>query len=80
MKAVPTSDAVPDRPRRAVVLVDDPSIVVVESPDTADLGAVYDALELLVKWAVRARNGVRQAKQDAQTGRAAADGAGGDLT
>jgi|GEM_PF-5477407 len=45
----------PCRRRHAAVVVEDPHIVVVEGPTTADPGAVHDALELLVKWAVRAR-------------------------
>lgn len=35
-------------------VVTDPRITVVESADTADPAALNDALELLVKWAVRA--------------------------
>ena len=42
------------RRRSAVVVIEDPRIVVVESATVANPAAVDGALELLVKWAVRA--------------------------
>lgn len=39
--------------RNAAVVVADPHITVVESAEAADPAAPNDALELLVKWAVR---------------------------
>lgn len=45
-------DPAPKRPTAAVVV--DPGIVVVESPETANRADLDDALDLLVKWAVRA--------------------------
>jgi len=80
MKAVAASDAVLDRPRHAAAVVEDPRIVVVESPGTADPGAVHAALELLVKWAVRTHKGLKPAMEGAQTVADFADGDAGDST
>jgi hypothetical protein len=54
MKIVPLLDAGGRRTRRAAVVVEHPLLRVVEVEETADPGAVSDALEVLVKWAVRA--------------------------
>ena len=54
MKTAPAAKAPPRRTRDAAVTIEDPRITVVESPNEADPGAIQDALELLVKWAVRA--------------------------
>ena len=53
--------------RTARVVVADPRIVVVESPEAADPTALDDALELLVKWAVRAHKRGRPAATEAPT-------------
>jgi hypothetical protein len=53
MKAVPPVDAAHRQARRAAVIVEDPLLVVIEGEDAADPGAIADALELIVKWAVR---------------------------
>ena len=81
MRAAPAVDA-RSRPsrRNAAVVVEDPRLVVVESPGTADPDAVHDALEMLVKWAVRAHQGRKPAMHDAQTIAASADENAGDLT
>ena len=56
MKAARSLNVIPDRSRRAIaIVIADPHLVVAESPDAADPDAIGDALELLVKWAVRAR-------------------------
>ena len=52
---VATAANIHHRTRRAAVVIADPRITVVESTETADRAALDDALELLVKWAVRAR-------------------------
>jgi hypothetical protein len=80
MKAVPVSEADRGRRRNAAVIVEDPSLVVVEGPGTADPGAARDALELLVKWAVRAHKGPEQAMDDAQTIAASAGENAGEST
>lgn len=54
MKAVPPVDAAHRKARRAAVIVEDPLLVVIEGEDAADPGAIADALELVVRWAVRA--------------------------
>jgi hypothetical protein len=76
----PSPDAPLDRSRHAAVIVEHPRLVVVESPGTADPGAVYGALELLVKWAVRAHQGRKPAMQDSQPIAASAAENAGDLT
>ncbi len=80
MQAVPAPDAVLDRPRRAAAIVENPRIVVVESPDTADPDAVRGALELLVKWVVRAHQGREQAMGESTPTAAIADEDSGDST
>jgi len=55
-RLTPMSDADCKRSRRnAAVVITDPHIVVVESATMADPAALDDALEFVVKWAVRAR-------------------------
>ena len=54
MRAVSQTQAVHREARRAAVVVEHPLLRVVEVEETADPGAVADALEVLVKWAVRA--------------------------
>ena len=54
MRAAPSTDAAPRHARHAAVVVEHPLLRVIESEDAADPGAIADALELLVKWAVRA--------------------------
>lgn len=54
MKAATPIEAFHREPRRVAEIVANPRIVVVDSEETADPGAVADALEVLVKWAVRA--------------------------
>jgi hypothetical protein len=80
MRAAPAVDA-RSRPsrRNAAVVVEDPRLVVVESPCSADPDAIHDALEMLVKWAVRAHRGPEQAMDDAQTIAASAAENAGDL-
>lgn len=53
--------------RNAAVVVTDPHIVVVESATVADPAAFDDALELLVRWAVRARGRWHPVEAKAQT-------------
>ena len=50
------------------ILVTDPRIAVVESPEAADPAALDAALELLVKWAVRAHGRGHLAANQAPTG------------
>ncbi len=76
----PVLDTVPDRPRHAAIVVEHPRILVVESPGSADPDAVQGALELLVKWAVRARQCREQAMGEARPIAASADGNAGDST
>jgi hypothetical protein len=55
MKVTPAPEVLGERTRlNAAVVVEDPRIVVVESQETADPGAIADALEMIVRWAVRA--------------------------
>ena len=54
MKAVLPIEAIHREARRAPLVVEAPLLRVTESEETADPGAIADALELLVKWAVRA--------------------------
>jgi hypothetical protein len=54
MKAAPATDAAPRHARHAPVVVEHPLLRVIESEGPADPGAIADALELIVKWAVRA--------------------------
>ncbi len=49
------------------VLVVDPDIIVVESPEAADPTALDDALELFVRWAVRAHKHGRPAATETPT-------------
>ena len=49
------------------VLVTDPLITVVESPEVADPAALDDALVLLVKWAVGAHKRAHPAATEAPT-------------
>jgi hypothetical protein len=67
MTAVPMPNAVPPCARRAAAVIEDPRLEVVEAPGTADSAAVQDALELLVKWAVRAHQRGRLAVDDVAT-------------
>jgi len=53
MKVVGMQDAGCGRTRHAPVVVEHPRFTVVESAAATDTGAMRDALELLVKWAVR---------------------------
>jgi hypothetical protein len=77
---LPAPDTPLGGPRRAAVVVEDPRLVVVEGPGAADPDAIQGALEMLVKWAVRAHQGREQAMGDAQPVAASADGNAGDLT
>ena len=81
MRAAPAVDA-RSRPsrRNAAVVVEDPRLAVVESPCAADPDAIHGALEMLVKWAVRAHQGCKPAMQDSQTIAASAAENAGDLT
>ncbi|MCK4415291.1 MAG: hypothetical protein KAY32_17290 [Candidatus Eisenbacteria sp.] len=54
MRAVSPADAVPNRAGRTAAVVEDPRILVVEGDCMAGAGEVEDALEMLVRWAVRA--------------------------
>jgi len=70
------SDAASNRTRRnAAVVVTDPRIVVVESSTAADPAALDDALELLVRWAVRAHARKHRVEAKAQTAEAEASSA-----
>ena len=80
MKALPAPDAPRERPRHAAVVVEDPRVVVVEGPGTADPDAIHGALELIVKWAVRAHQGREQAMGEAPPIAASADENAGDST
>lgn len=63
------SDVAPSRRRRsAVVVIEDPRIVVVESATVADPAALDNALELLVKWGVRAHKRGHHPQTDAPNG------------
>jgi hypothetical protein len=54
------------KPRRAPrILVTDPRVAVVEGSDAADPVAFHAALELLVRWAIRAQE---RSTPDAPTG------------
>jgi hypothetical protein len=64
MNAAPGGSVTRDRTHGAVV-VEDPRIVVVESPGSADSGAALDALELIVKWAVRSHRRCNASVDDA---------------
>ncbi len=69
MKASRASEDRSHRTRRTPrVLVTDPLLTVVEGPEAADPTALDDALELLVRWAVRARKRGRPAATEAPTG------------
>jgi hypothetical protein len=68
MKAVPPLGVIRGRSRRnAAVVIADPHLLVVESSDHADPGAIEDALELLVKWAIRAQRRSDPASGEAVT-------------
>ena len=54
------------------VVVMNPRITVVEGPDTADPAALDAALELLVKWAVRAHKRGHPAASEAPTDQSSA--------
>jgi hypothetical protein len=54
MNEVPPGDATRRQSRHRAAVIEDPRIVVLECSVAADPDAVQDALELLVKWAVRA--------------------------
>jgi hypothetical protein len=54
MKIVPLLDAGGRQTRHAAVVVEHPLLRVTESAEPADPGAIADALELVVRWAVRA--------------------------
>jgi len=79
MKAAPEGSVAGDRIHRAAI-IDDPCIVVVEGPAVAEPDALQDALELLVKWAVRAQEGRRSATDDARTVADFADCGAGEST
>lgn len=53
MNAVPRAAAVPLKAHRAATVIEHPLFTVVESAAPADSVAMHDALDLLVKWAVR---------------------------
>jgi hypothetical protein len=68
MKASRASEDRGHRTRRTPrVLVTDPLLTVVESPEAADPTALDDALELFVRWAVRAHKRGRPAATEAPT-------------
>ncbi len=56
------------RKRAPRILVTDPRVAVVESPEAADPAVLDAALELLVKWAVRAQGRGHLAANQAPTG------------
>lgn len=55
MNVVPLQDAGGRRTRHAPVVVEHSRFTVVEGAAATDPSALHDALEILVKWAVRAR-------------------------
>ena len=68
MRASSPVDHVPRRTRRnAAVVVADPHIVVVEGPEKSDPGALDDALNLFVKWAIRSLTHGESPSEDTPT-------------
>ena len=77
MKAVSPIEGAHREARHAAVVVEHPLLRVTESEETADPGAIADALELLVKWAVRAHTRCNSSlEQAAEIAKVNAIGAG----
>ena len=80
MKVVPGAKASLDRARRAPVKVEHTRLTVVEASEAADPGALEDAIQLLVTWAMRAQRSDRFCSADAATPTSLAACSPGDST
>jgi hypothetical protein len=80
MSAVASVASVASRPRPAAAIVEHPMLSVVEGSRAADPGEALDALELLVRWAVRARRCADPPASDAVTSAHVASCGAGEST
>jgi len=67
MKLGPAGKECLDPTRRTGMVVEHPRLTVIESSEPADPGGLEDALELLVKWAIRAHRGTAPVLAQAAT-------------